>query len=86
MAILKSTKLTLKHDGSARAVRKYLEDTGAYYAQKGHDAEASYTLPAAEWLGSPAVECLGLDSPERTQEEQNKDLAKVLAGFHPTTG
>ena len=55
MAILKSTKLTLKHDGSARAVRKYLEDTGAYYAQKGHDAEASYTLPAAEWLGSPAV-------------------------------
>lgn len=86
MAILKSTKLTLKHDGSARAVRKYLEDTGAYYAQKGHDAEASYTLPAAEWLGSPAVERLGLDAPGCTQEEQNKDLAKVLAGFHPTTG
>lgn len=86
MAILKSTKLTLKHDGSAGAVRKYLESTGAYYAQKGHDAEGLYTLPAAEWLGSPAVSRLGLDAAGRTQADQNKDLAKVLAGFHPKTG
>ena len=86
MAILKSTKLKLIHDGSAGAVRKYLEQTGAYYAQKGYDLEGSYTLPPAEWVASPAVSQLGLDAPGCTQDDQNKALAKVLAGFHPKTG
>lgn len=86
MAILKSTKLTLLHDGSAGAVRKYLETTGAYYAQDGQTQNDFSPLPAAEWLGSPAVSRLGLDTPGRTQEDQNKDLAKILAGFDPATG
>jgi len=86
MAILKSTKLILKHDGSAGAVRKYLETTGAYYAQDGKDQNDLSPLPPAEWLDSPAVARLGLNPPGRTQDDQNKDLAKLLAGYHPTTG
>jgi len=86
MAILKSTKLTLLHDGSAGAVRKYLETTGAYYAQDGEDQNDLSPLPPAEWLDSPAVARLGLNPPGRTQDDQNKDLAKLLAGYHPTTG
>ena len=86
MAILKSTKLTLGSDTSAAAVAKYLETTGAYYAQDGQSANGNPVLPAAEWLDSPAVAQMSLNAPGRTQEEQNSDLAKLLAGYHPTTG
>lgn len=86
MAILKSTKLTLGSDTSAAAVAKYLETTGAYYAQDGQSANGNPVLPAAEWLDSPAVARMGLNDPVRTQQDQNSDLAKLLAGYHPTTG
>ena len=85
MAILKSTKLALKNDGSAAAVRKYLDTSAAYYAQDGQSLNGKAILPQAEWLHSPAVTRLGLDKPGRKQADQNNDLAKLLAGFHPTT-
>lgn len=83
MAVLKSTRLHLKKDGSVDAVRKYLSTTREYYAQEGLSLDGKPILPDAEWLDSPAVAKLGLNKPGRNQDE---DFAKVLAGYHPKTG
>src|SRR5690606_9402742 len=83
MAVLKSTRLHLKKDGSVDAVRKYLSTTREYYAQEGLSLDGKPILPDAEWLDSPAVAQRGLSSAGRNQDE---DFAKVLAGYHPKTG
>lgn len=83
MAVLKSTKLILKKDGSVDAVRDYLRTTREYYAQDAITGEGKTILPDAEWIDSPATAKLGLDAPGRDQDE---DFAKLLAGFDPRTG
>lgn len=83
MAVLKSTKLMLKKDGSVDAVRKYLSTTREYYAQEGLSLDGSPILPDAEWLDSPAVAALGLSDPGRKQDD---DFARLLAGYNPRTG
>src|SRR5690606_17508214 len=83
MAVLKSTRLHLKKDGSVDAVRKYLSTTREYYAQEGESLGGKPILPDAAWLDSPAAARMGLDEPGRDQDE---DFAKILAGYHPRTG
>lgn len=83
MAVLKSTRLHLKKDGSVDAVRKYLSTTREYYAQEGESLGGSPILPDAAWLDSSAAARMGLDEPGRDQDE---DFAKILAGYHPRTG
>lgn len=83
MAVLKSTRLSLKTSGSVDAVRSYLRQAGEYYAQEGLTGDGKTILPAAAWLDSPATAKLGLDAPGRDQDD---DFAKLLAGYHPRTG
>jgi conjugative relaxase-like TrwC/TraI family protein len=83
MAVLKSTRLRLKTSGSVDAVREYLRTTREYYAQDEVKAGGKTILPDAEWLDSPATDRLGLNAPERDQDD---DFAKLLAGYHPRTG
>lgn len=83
MAILKSTRLSLKTSGSVDAVREYLRTTREYYAQEGQSANGNPILPDAEWWDTTAADRLGLGGPGRDQDD---DFAQLLAGYNPRTG